>query len=177
MVTFVEPPAEPPVHLTDTRALLNGYLDYYRDALLRKLDGLADEQLRTSLLPSGWTPLELLKHLTYVEIRWLQRGFLGDDVPEPFGDRGPGGRPEGAWRVLPDETLDDLRTAFLSTAETSRGIIAAAALDDLQRAHFDHFSDEPPSLAWILFHLLQEYARHVGQLDVVRELADGVIGE
>ncbi|MFC0041593.1 DinB family protein [Actinomadura rayongensis] len=174
MVTFVEPPAEPPVHLTDPRALVTGYLDFYRDALLRKLDGLTDEQLRTSRVPSGWTPLELLKHLTYVEIRWLQWAFLGDEVPEPFGDRGPGGRREAAWRVLPEETLDDLRTAFLSTVETSRGIVAAAALEDRQRAHFE---DEPPTLAWILFHLLQEYARHVGQLDVVRELTDGVTGE
>ncbi|WP_019630553.1 DinB family protein [Actinomadura atramentaria] len=176
MVNPIESPPEPPEHLTDPRALLTGYLDYYRDALLRKLDGLTDEQLRTSLVPSGWTPLELLKHLTYVEIRWLRWGFLAEQVPEPWGDRGPGGRREDPWRVADGETLESLRTAFLAAAEDTRGIVSAAALEDAG-GKGGRFDEERPTLIWILFHMLQEYARHVGQLDVVRELADGAVGE
>ncbi|MFC5751832.1 DinB family protein [Actinomadura rugatobispora] len=168
------PPAEPPDRLTDPRELLDGYLDYYRDALLRKLDGLTDEQLRTAPLPSGWTPLELFKHLTHVEIRWLQWGFQGEPVERPWGDRGP----DGAWHVDGDETFADLRAAFLSTCERSREIVAAADLGGFARPgpRFDD-PERPASLIWILFHLLQEYARHLGHLDAARELIDGGVGE
>ncbi|MGW1290104.1 mycothiol transferase [Streptomyces sp. NPDC002586] len=68
MTAKAEPPPEPDVTLSSPAELLAGYLDFYRDAVLRKLDGLTDEELRGSLLPSGWAPLELLKHLAYV--RW-----------------------------------------------------------------------------------------------------------
>ncbi|WP_067468111.1 DinB family protein [Actinomadura macra] len=174
MVTPVEPPPEPSGTLTDPRALLAGYLDFYRDALLRKLDGLPEAGLRASLLPSGWTPLELFKHLTYVEIRWLHWGFAAEAVPEPWGDRGPQDR----WHVGADETFDELRAAFLRTCERSRQIVAEAPLDGFAAAGGRFTAPaEAPSLIWILFHILQEYARHLGHLDVVRELADGTIGE
>jgi hypothetical protein len=170
---------EPPDHLTDPRDLLEGYLDYYREALLRKLDGLSDEQLRTAPLPSGWTPLELFKHLTYVEIRWLQWGFSGEDVEHPWGDRGPGERrPEEPWHVGEDETFEELRAAFLATCERSREIVAASPLDRFAPPgpRFD-YPGPTASLIWILFHLFQEYARHLGHLDAARELIDGRTGE
>ncbi|WP_131737932.1 DinB family protein [Actinomadura roseirufa] len=174
MVTPVKPPPEPPISLTDPRALLTGYLDFYREALLRKLDGLPDERLRESVLPSGWTPLELFKHLTHVEIRWLRWGFAAEPVDEPWGDRGPLDR----WYVAPDETFAELKAAFLDVCARSRRIVAEAGLDD-RAATGGRFGDqdEAPTLVWILFHLLQEYARHLGHLDVVRELADGATGE
>ncbi len=53
------------------------YLDYFRSVLVEKLQGLVEENLRGSRLPSGWTPLQLVKHLTYVERRWLVWGFFG----------------------------------------------------------------------------------------------------
>ena len=61
------------------------YLDYFRSLIVRKLQGLSEDQLRTTALPSGWTVLELAKHLTYVERRWLVRGFEGRPVAEPWG--------------------------------------------------------------------------------------------
>ncbi|MFI6516901.1 DinB family protein [Spirillospora sp. NPDC050679] len=174
MVTPIEPPAEPPGTLTDPRALLSGYLDFYRDALLRKLDGVPEERLRESALPSGWTPLELFKHLTYVEIRWLQWGFLAEPVAEPWGDRGP----EDRWHVPEEETFAELRAAFLAACERSREIVAGADLDAFAARGGRFTGPEPsPSLIWILFHMLQEYARHLGHLDVVRELTDGTVGE
>ena len=63
-----------------------GYLDYFRSVMVSKLQGLGDDELRASRLPSGWTPLELLKHLTYVELRWLVWGFEGEPVAQPWGD-------------------------------------------------------------------------------------------
>jgi uncharacterized damage-inducible protein DinB len=174
MLNPVDPPPEPSDTLTEPGELLRGYLDFYRDAVLRKLDGLPERELRTSRLPSGWTPLELLKHLAHVERRWLQWGFVGEDLDDPWGEDGPDGR----WHVGAEETADEVRAFFLDTCARSRQIVATADLYDTARAggRFDS-PDHPPALVWILFHLLQEYARHTGQLDVARELADGTVGE
>jgi hypothetical protein len=177
MTSFAESPPEPPGTLSDPRELLNAYLDFYRAATLRKIDGLPAHELRTSRLPSGWTPLGLLKHLAYVERRWLQWGFAGEQVDDPWGDNADGD-PVGGWHVSADETADSVRAFFLQQCERSRQIAAAASLS--QNGAIGGRFGRPgpaPTLAWILFHLLQEYARHVGHLDVARELADGVIGE
>jgi uncharacterized damage-inducible protein DinB len=174
MVTHVESPPEPLETLSDPRDLLVGYLDFYRDAALRKLDGMPEPELRTSRLPSGWSPLELLKHLAHVERRWFRWGFTAEQVDAPWGDRGADGR----WHVGDDESVDDIKALFLDECERARRIVAAARLTDTSAAGGRFNQPDPrPTLIWILFHVLQEYTRHVGQLDVVRELTDGVIGE
>jgi uncharacterized damage-inducible protein DinB len=168
------PPGEPDPSVADPHALLRGYLDYYRDTLLRKIDGLSEEDLRSSRVPSGWSPLELVRHLTYVERRWLSWGFEAERVPDPWGDTGGDDR----WRVPDGVTVTDVVDAFRAQCDRSREIVREARPDAHARlgGRFPT-EDEAPSLAWILFHLLQEYARHVGQLDVARELADGATGE
>ena len=103
---------EPSRELGDPQELLLGYLDYYRSAVIRKIDGLPDEDLRTSRLPSGWTPLELVKHLVYMEKRWFQWGFAAEQIPAPWGDQDTDGR----WRVGPQETVADLVAAFVDGA-------------------------------------------------------------
>ena len=165
---------EPPHSLTDTRDMLDAYLDYYRAVVLRKLDGLSEAELRTSRLPSGWTPLELLRHLTFVERRWLRWGFLGEPVDAPWGDRGPDDR----WQVPDGLPAAEVRARFEEQCAWSRAAIADVPLERRSRTggRFPTEADAP-ALGWILFHLLQEYARHAGQLDVVRELADGATGE
>jgi len=175
MVHMVEPPPEPAVTLTDPTELLTGYLDFYRDAVLRKLDGLSDDEMRRSQLPSGWAPLGLLKHLAYVELRWLQWGFLAERVAEPWGDHTPD---RARWRLEPNETAEDIKKFFRDQCTRSQAIVEQAQLED-QAAVGGRFSqgDDRPTLIWILFHLLQEYARHVGHLDTARELIDGTIGE
>ena len=62
------------------------YLGYFRSRLVTRLTELPETELRHSRLPSGWTPLELLKHLQHVEMRWLEWGFEGKDVAQPWGD-------------------------------------------------------------------------------------------
>jgi uncharacterized damage-inducible protein DinB len=163
---------EPPKSLSDPAGLLPAYLDYYRSVVLRKIDGLSDAELRTSRLPSGWTPLELLQHLAYVELRWLRWGFAGETISEPWGDRGADDR----WQVAPGQTAAQVRDFFARQCERSRAIAAAAQLTDRAQPG-PRFDGELPALSWILFHVLQEYARHAGQLDIARELADGGTGE
>jgi uncharacterized damage-inducible protein DinB len=148
------------------------YLDYFRDRLAAKLRALPEAELRSSRLPSGWTPLQLLKHLTYVEMRWLEWGFEGRDVADPWGDRR-----DGRWHVAPEETLEDLLAKLNEQAARSKAIIESHDLAETGQPG-DRWDGEPPAtLERILFHLLQEYARHLGHLDVVSELAGGATGE
>ncbi|MBB5935839.1 DinB family protein [Streptomyces zagrosensis] len=176
MTNPATPLDEPPHSLADQRALIDGYLDYYRDTLIRKLEGLSEQELRSSQLPSGWTPLQLVKHLTYVEFRWLVWGFQGEPMSEEraWGDRGP----EDRWYVADDEPVAAVLAEHRQQCIRSREI--AANIPAERRASLGgRFStqEQAPTLGWILFHVFQEYARHVGHLDVSRELADGAVGE
>ena len=148
------------------------YLDYFRSRLVSKLQTLPDEELRRSRLPSGWTPLELAKHLRYVELRWLEWGFEGRDVGDPWGDC-----EAGRWHVGPDETLASLLAGLREQAARSRSIIEAHDLDEVGKPGERWDGADPATLERVLFHLLQEYARHVGHLDIVTELATGSSGE
>ena len=149
------------------------YLDYFRSRLVSKLEGLPGGELRASRVPSGWTPIELIKHLTYAERRWLEWRFAGRDVPAAWGDIR-----DGRWHVSAGETLPDLVAALQEQAARTRAIVAAHDLADTgqPRERWGEGAD-PATLERVLFHLLQEYARHVGHLDIACELAGGPVGE
>lgn len=148
------------------------YLDYFRSRLSEKLESLPPGDLRTSRLPSGWTPLELLKHLRHVERRWLEWGFAGQPVDDPWADHR-----DGKWFVEPDETLDSLLAEFREQAARSNAIIEAHDLADVGQPGERWDGAAPATLERVLFHVLQEYARHLGHLDIVAELAAGEAGE
>jgi uncharacterized protein DUF664 len=168
--TFPAPSAE----TADARRLFLTYLDYYRSTIEEKLIGMSEAELRRSRLPSGWTPIELLKHLVFMEQRWLVWGFEAEPVEAPWGDRGPG----DTWYVADDESLPDLLAALHRGGARTREIVEAADLEALGGVggRFES-AEETPTLIWILFHVMQEYARHAGHLDIARELADGAVGE
>ena len=124
------------------------------------------------MLPSGWAPIELVKHLRYVERRWLEWGFEGRHVTDPWGDE-----QNGRWHVGPDETLPALIAALQAQAARTARVVAEHDLAEIGQPG-DRWDGAPPaSLERVLFHLVQEYARHVGQLDVISELAGGEVGE
>jgi len=163
---FPEPASTP-----DLRGLLLDYLDFFRGMVAAKLDGLSDE-LTESVVPSGWTPSGLVHHLVNVERRWLVWGFLGEQVEDPWRDAADGG-----WITLA-LPVADLRSMLDDAAVRTREIVEAHGLTDVARVG-GRFTDEEsaPQLQWILLHLIQEYARHVGHLDIARELIDGRTGE
>ncbi len=148
------------------------YLVYFRARLVEKIAELPESERRSSRLPSEWTPLELLKHLTFVELRWLEWGFAGKDFDEPWGE----GR-DGRWHVGEDETFEGLVAALNAQAGRSTAVISGHDLAEVGQPGDRWDGAEPPTLERVLFHLVQEYARHVGQLDIVVELANGVTGE
>jgi len=149
-----------------------GYLDYFRGVVVDKLDGLDDAELRLSRLPSGWSPLSLVKHLTNVEQRWLVWGFEGQSVDDPWADAR-----DGRWFVDENESIGQLLHALRDQGEATRSVVERHALDEVGRPGPRWDGAPPATLERVLFHLLQEYARHVGHLDIAREIVDGTVGE
>jgi uncharacterized damage-inducible protein DinB len=171
-VTVRIPFPEPTSAVASRPDVFLGYLDYFRDLIVDKLDGLDDAELRRSRLPSGWSPLSLAKHLTNVERRWLIWGFEGRDVPDPWADER-----DGRWFVEEGESVEEVILALRQQGETTRRVVERHALDEVGRPGPRWDGATPATLERVLFHLLQEYARHAGQLDIVREMLDGTTGE
>jgi uncharacterized damage-inducible protein DinB len=148
------------------------YLDYFRSRVAAKLQALPAADLRRAALPSGWTPLELATHLRYAELRWLEWGFEGRPVGDPWGDTR-----DGRWYVSSDETLASLLAALRDQGERTRVIVGSHDLAEAGQPGERWDGAAPATLERVLFHLLQEYARHLGHLDAVVELATGQAGE
>ena len=150
-----------------------GYLDWVRAELAGGVLGLSDDEQRTPRVPSAWTPLELLSHVLHMEQRWFVWGFLGEHVAEPWGDwtvdepwdAELGGR----WRVPEDVEAEELIAALWAIGERTRAVLRDHPLD-APAAESGRFLSDPPTLEWICFHVLAEYARHAGHLDIAVEL-------
>jgi uncharacterized damage-inducible protein DinB len=146
----------------DERELLLHWLGFLRGAVLRKVDGLSDEQAR-------WTPgealiplLGIVNHLTHVEWRWIDGGMLGAEVTRSETEFAPG----------PELTLAAAVAAYRDrAAATDRAVRSMPSL--LEPCRFGEGAD----LRWVLLHLVNETARHAGHADATRELLDGTRGE
>ena len=148
------------------------YLDYFRERVIEKVTSLPLDALIVSVVPTDWTALELVKHLTFVEMRWLEWGFEGQPVEDPWGDH-----VGDHWCVDPDDSLDSLVQALRERGLITSAIVRRHELDERGQPGPRWKDGQPASLERVLFHLLQEYARHLGHLDVYAEMADGTVGE
>jgi uncharacterized damage-inducible protein DinB len=157
---------EPDTPTTSRDEVFLRYLDYFRGRVIDKTRSLPD--VHESRLPSGWTPAELLKHLRHMERRWIEWRFLGRSVPDPWGDRS-----DDRWHA--PEPLTELVAALESQAERTREVVSSTSLSTLGVSGPGW--PAPATLERVLFHMVQEYARHLGHLDIVAELADGEVGE
>ncbi|KIF01402.1 Mini-circle protein, partial [Streptomyces sp. RSD-27] len=139
---------EPDRQLSDPGVLLLDYLDHYRSVVGGRVEGMSDAELRRSLLPSGWSALELLKHLVHMERRWLRWGFRGEPVPAPWGERGPADR----WHAGPDETAAGLLAALHAEGEYTRAVASGTPLSTVAAAggRFPDDGTPRPTLGWIL---------------------------
>jgi hypothetical protein len=155
-----------------TPGLWSAYLDWQRGELLAGVRALEPEQQRRTVVPSGWTPVELLSHVAHMEQRWFVWGFLGEPVPDPWGDWDtdePWENPGGRWLVGADVSVEQLAERLEAVAERTRQVLREHPLDAVSAAG-GRFAADPPTLEWICFHVLAEYARHAGHLDIAVEL-------
>ena len=160
---------EPRPGLGDEAAHHAAYLDFYRRQVSDGVLEMSAEEQRHTRLASGWTPLELLSHVLHMEQRWFVWRFLGEDVAEPAGDWAQGRIGETRWSVPDDAGAEDLAARLRSVGERTTRVLAEHDLDE--RAATERGVDDPVDLRWTCFHVLQEYARHAGHLDIARELA------
>ncbi|HET6857880.1 MAG TPA: DinB family protein, partial [Streptomyces sp.] len=124
--------------------------------------------------PSSMTLLGLVQHLAEVERKWFQRVFAGRRVPPVFGESNVDG-----FALQPGRGLSEAMAAWRAEVDSGRGLIAAASLDDSGRLSGHdaaQLGDASVSLRWIMMHMIEEYARHNGHADLIREHIDGVTG-
>jgi uncharacterized damage-inducible protein DinB len=169
------PQEEPHPGLPNEAAHHAAFLAFLRSTVVEKCRSLTKEAQRSSQLPSGWTPLELLVHLLHVERRWFVWGFLGEEVESPWGDSGDD--PDARWQVPDALTLEDVVAQLETVAARTEAVLRTHDLEDVSAVTGRFAGTTPPDLRWICFHVLQEYARHAGHLDVAVELASGRTGE
>lgn len=152
----------------DEKESLRVSLDRHRDAVLWKLEGLDDAELRSAMLPSGNTLLGLVKHLATWEYAWICRTFGPPTEPLPLDE----GDDDADVCVSPGESTADI-LAFYDRARTATDqVISEVSLDEVGTTMFG----DAVSLRWALIHMLEDTARHAGHMDIMRELIDGMVG-
>ncbi len=151
--------------------MLPAWLDYQRATLLWKCAGVGpSDMVRQGVPPSTLTLLGLVRHMTLVEWSWFEKVFVGRTVAAPIDcdvDRDADFNDVDPARVEAD------LAAFATQCDISRGVVSSAeSLDQIAANARDEIS-----LRWILIHMVEEYARHNGHADFLRELIDGAVGE
>lgn len=154
--------------------ILVGFLDFLRGTIALKTDDLDATGLAQPLAPSTMTLGGLLKHLAFVENYWLVYRFDRQDPGEPWESADWSADPDWEWNSAAADSPEQLRALWRGAVETSRAIVAPDRIDELCRPGGD---GSQQSLRWILVHLIEEYARHCGHADLLREAIDGSTGE
>src|SRR5512133_663576 len=170
-MTASDPPPDSTelVRTADERTMLEAFLDYYREAVVRKVRGLSEQDARRRLVGSATTPGGIVKHLRWVELNWFQRVLAGRpaaDLPAPpWTDEDP----DADFRLEPDETLEQIIAEYERECARSRDTASALSLEDTGQ----HRRLGTVSLRWVYVHMIEETARHAGHADILRELIDG----
>ncbi len=161
-----------PPHVADERTSLEAWLDYHRATLLWKCEGLTPEQLaERSAEPSTMSLLGLVRHMAEVERGWFRQFVAGEDVPDIY-----------CSEQSPDGDFDDVDAAgaeedfaiFRGEIEVARVVAARYELDHVTRRGRRDFDID---FRWVYVHMIEEYARHNGHADLIRERIDGTIGD
>ncbi|GAA2234071.1 DinB family protein [Herbiconiux moechotypicola] len=151
------------------RESIEGFLDFQRASVVWKATGLSDADAAKQLLPSITTVSGLIRHLADVERSWMREDLAGEQgVPYRWSEEDP----DGEFRVTADDSLAAIIADYEAACAESREVAARFHLDDRSAAQEGRFT-----LRWILLHLTEETARHLGHIDILRELLDGATGE
>jgi hypothetical protein len=152
----------------DERTTLTQYLDYQRETLLMKADGLTAEQARFSPVPSGTCLLGLVRHAAETERVWFRQRLAGEDIGDLYATKDD---PDGDFHFGPHDTLADAAAAYRNEIDAARHIVAS--LDSFDILAVREPRRGPINARWIMAHMIDETARHAGHADIVRELIDG----
>jgi uncharacterized damage-inducible protein DinB len=169
---------EPPIAADEVATLL-GFLDYQRATLAWKCRGVDSSGLQATVAASTMTLGGLLKHMALVEESWFSRSLYGRDRLPPWDAVDWKADPDWEWHSAAADTPEQLLALWEDAVERSRSLVAEALADGgLDRLAKRTWPDgSAPSLRWILCHMIEEYARHNGHADLLRESIDGVTGE
>lgn len=158
------------VAVADEKTTLLRFLHHQRQFLLRKAEGLTAEQMRmASCPPSDLTMLGLVRHLTDVERGWAQRAIANQKAPPLYYSDDD---PDGDFHPPSEATVEDAIEQFHRSIADASAVYADAELHDMEQHERGFYS-----VRWILVHLIEEYARHLGHADLIRQAIDGQVGE
>ncbi|GAA2406162.1 MULTISPECIES: DinB family protein [Streptomyces] len=163
-----------PATTADERTMLEGWLEFHRQTLAWKCEGLSDEQLRSPAVePSELSLLGLVRHMADVERSWFRRVLANEDAaPMYFSDEDL----DGEFHLTEADTYAEAHAAWQAEIETARSIAARFGLDDISEGKHRR-TGERFNLRWIYTHMIEEYARHNGHADLIRERIDGSTGD
>jgi uncharacterized damage-inducible protein DinB len=163
-----------PPYVADERTMLLAWLEYHRATLEMKCAGVPAERLaERAVPPSSLSLLGLVRHMAEVERSWFRRRLAGEEAPPRFYSDSD---PDGDFDHVEGADVDEAFAAWRAECDHARALVAAAgSLDDVGRR--PSRNGEPVSLRWILVHMIEEYARHNGHADLLRERIDGAKGE
>lgn len=169
---------EPPVNGTEFETLV-GFLEYQRATFMWRTHGLTASDLQHTVAASTMTLGGMIKHLALVEDYWFSRVLLDAADVEPWASVDWSLDRDWDWHSAIGDSPEELVALWLATVERSRSnlndVFAAGDLSTVAQRAFD--DGTAPSLRWILCHMIEEYARHNGHADLIRESIDGSVGE
>ncbi len=163
----------PPLHALGERQMLEAMLDWYRDGVLSKVAGVSQAVASATPLPSASSIAGIVKHLALVEEAWFVFDFAGEPESEPWASVDWDADPDWDFHTAVDEPIAEVVTMYQRSCDRSRAAAAGRHLEeigaDTSRLEF--------SLRFVYLHLIEETARHLGHIDVLRELLDGTTGQ
>jgi uncharacterized damage-inducible protein DinB len=169
------PRPEPPLDGDEVATVL-GFLDYQRATFEWKTSRLTDDQLRVRLPPTAMSLGGMLEHLARVEDNWFSEVVAEAPTAEPWASM----EWAAEWELAGGRTGEELRRTWSEAVARSRAVVDAALRDGpaaLAVGHPAWGGQGRPSLRWVLVHMVEEYARHNGHADLLRESIDGETGE
>jgi hypothetical protein len=166
----------------DEATTLRAFLDYHRDTFRMKCSGLTQAQLAQPLPPSDMTLGGMMKHLAIVDQSWFEDDFLSRGWMPPFDTVDWDADPDWEWHTAKDDTPEQLLALFDEAVRRSDAVLAEALSPDGVGLDGLSVAEDPDrggsfSLRWILLHMIEEYARHNGHADLIRESIDGQTGQ